>query len=130
MNSWVDVFGLLGKEELAQVQKMGAEAEVLAQNKFGFTKNTKTIDSIINNKKHIPDGKDIAKLYEVKCVGKQGYTTQIKSYVDFAEKNNLEVILIVDNTTTLSKPLQKAIDNGDIKLETMDLKYKSLKGCK
>lgn len=45
-NSWVDPFGLLGAEALAAAQKMGAEAEVIAQKKYGFTKNRDFIDSI------------------------------------------------------------------------------------
>ena len=125
VNSWVDVFGLLSAKELATAQTRGANAEIIAQNKYGFTKNTEHIRSIKQGKYHIPDGMTNTTIYEVKCVGTQGYTRQIKSYVATGK----DVVLITDIDTKLSKPLQQAIDEGKIKLEQTDLKNRTNIGC-
>jgi hypothetical protein len=64
-------------------------------------------------------------IYEVKCVGKQGYTRQIKSYVATGK----DVVVIVDTDTKLSKPLQQAWDDGKLKVERTDLKNRPKMGC-
>lgn len=64
-------------------------------------------------------------IYEVKCVKKQGYTRQIKSFVATGKK----VTLIVDNGTTLSRALQKAWDDKLLDIEFTDLKNKSKISC-
>ena len=120
-NLELDVWGLLTAEELSADRLMGEKAEIIAQNKYGFEKNTRAIDSIIKDKKHIPDGMTSTTIYEVKCVKKQGNTRQIKSYVNSGK----DVVLIVDTDTKISKQLQKSIDDGKIKLERTDLKGRS-----
>jgi len=125
-NTWIDPFGLLSATELAAAQQMGASAETIAQNKFGFEKNTIKIDSIRDGRYHIPDGMMDTTIYEVKCVKQQGYTRQLKSYVNTGKK----VVLIVDtDTKKLSKPLQQAIADGKIKLERTDLKNRPKTKC-
>jgi RHS repeat-associated protein len=121
-NSWIDPLGLLSAKELAAAQKMGANAETIAQKRYGFTKNTATVPSIEAGRYHIPDGMTDTTIFEVKCVGKQGYTRQIKSYV---EKGRRDVVLIVDTDTKLSKPLQQMVDDGVIQLERTDLKNRT-----
>lgn len=122
-NTWIDPFGLLGAEALAAAQKMGANAEVIAQNKYGFAKNTEWVDSIKEGRYHIPDGMTNTDIYEVKCVKKQGYTRQIKSFVDTGKN----VTVIVDTDTKLSKVLKQAELDGKLKIERTDLKNRPKK---
>lgn len=110
---------------LHEFKKWGADAEKIAQNKYGFGKNTTSIRSIKAGKYHIPDGMTDTTIYEVKCVGKQGYTRQIKSYVATGK----DVIVIVDIDTKLSKQLQQAWDDGKLKIEYTDLKNRTKTGC-
>jgi len=123
VNSWIDPFGLLGAEALAAAQKMGAEAEIIAQNKYGFAKNTERVDSIKKGRHHIPDGMTDTQLFEVKCVKKQGFTRQIKSFV----KTGKNVTLIVDTDTKLSRVLKQAEIDGKLKIERTDLKNRPKK---
>ena len=122
-NSWVDPFGLLGAEALAAAQKMGANAEVIVQNKYGFAKNTEWVDSIKEGRCHIPDGMTNTDIYEVKCVKKQGYTKHIKYFVDTGKN----VTVIVDTDTKLSKVLKQAEIDGKLKIERTDLKNRPKK---
>ena len=129
-NTWIDPFGLLSAEELWEIRQMGDHAEKVAQSRFGFDKNTERISSTQKGKYHIPDGKYGTKLFEIKCVAKQGLTKQIKSFMAASKK---PLTLVVNKDTKISKPLQKQIDANKINLKRIDLKkgFKpKAKGCK
>ena len=53
-------------------------------------------------------------LGEVKNVSKMHYSIQLRDYVTWAKANDFKVILMVRPTTKLTKPLQEAVDRGDI----------------
>jgi len=107
----------LSAPELAAAAAKGEKAETIAQKLFNFKKNYTRISSTQSGRYHVPDGMKKSTIYEVKCVAKQGYTRQLKSYHATGKK----VVLIVDNTTTLSKPLKQAIAGKKITLKTVDL---------
>jgi hypothetical protein len=66
----------------------------------------------------IPDILDRAAgmIGEVKNVSELSYTQQLRDYVAYAKANGLQFDLYVRTSTTLSGPLQAAVDAGDINL--------------
>ena len=53
---------------------------------------------------------------ESKNVTRQSYTRQLRDYVDKATEMGTQLELYVRQNTTLSKPLQEAIDKGLINI--------------
>lgn len=53
---------------------------------------------------------------ESKNVARQSYTRQLRDYVDKATEMGTKLELYVRQNTKLSKPLQKAIDEGLINI--------------
>lgn len=79
--------------------------------------NTIRID-LPNGGYRIPDILDESSgvLGEVKNVGRLSYTQQLRDYTAYAQENGMQFDLYVRGTTSLSGPLQGAIDNGLINL--------------
>jgi Restriction endonuclease fold toxin 7 len=69
------------------------------------------------NRIRIQDAISGTTLTEVKNVDKLSYTQQIRDYAAYASQNGLKVELHVRPSTTLSGPLQQAINNGQITLK-------------
>jgi hypothetical protein len=64
----------------------------------------------------IPDGLSKTALSEVKNAGKLSYTSQLRDFAAWAGQEGLQFDLIVRQSTRLSRPLQAAIDAGEINL--------------
>lgn len=109
--------GAIAKVESAAeyANRVGQEAEVAVNAAYDIGSKT---PFLINGRARIADGlNDIAKtISEVKNVGYQYYSTQLKDYVDYASQAGLQFQLFVRNSTKLSPQLQQAIDQGKILL--------------
>lgn len=69
----------------------------------------------INGTRRVPDGiVEAVSLNEVKNVGRQGLTVQIRDYLQFAKDNKLQFNLYTNEETKISRPLQDLIDAGEI----------------
>ncbi len=69
----------------------------------------------INGRSRIADGLIPGEsISEVKNVGYQAYTQQLRDYVDYAQQNGLRYDLYTRPDTILSSPLQNAISSGRI----------------
>ncbi|RYZ75724.1 MAG: hypothetical protein EOP06_32045 [Proteobacteria bacterium] len=72
------------------------------------------------NNLRFPDNLTATTLTEVKNVRKQGFTGQLRDYVNYSKANNLDLDLFVRGSlhsqgpTTFTKPLADAIRRGDI----------------
>lgn len=64
----------------------------------------------------IPDGLTDSVLSEVKNVGSLSYTQQLRDFTRYSNENGLQFNLYVRPATTLSGPLEDAINNDLIKL--------------
>lgn len=81
----------------------------------GIVKNTKHIKSLTGTASYrVPDGLTDTAIIEVKNVSKLSYTNQLRDYVAWAKHKGLRFELYVRESTQLSKPLQEAVDRGDI----------------
>ncbi|WP_237155615.1 RHS repeat-associated core domain-containing protein, partial [Oryzibacter oryziterrae] len=96
--------GTLGKEGEAAVRKLYDIGE----------KPTSPIEMGIKGKGRIPDGMTTETISEVKNVGKQSLTSQLRDYLDFAGRTDRTFNLYTRPETKLSGPLQSLIDDGNI----------------
>lgn len=71
----------------------------------------------IGAKMRFPDGMTATVLSEVKNVGRQSYTSQLRDYAAFAKSTGRRFDLYVRPNTILSGPLVDAIKAGDITLK-------------
>lgn len=102
----------------------GKLGESIAQEAFNFVKNTKIIKSI----GRIPDGVSYTDgvasvFYEVKNVGYQTYTSQLKDMIGYATKNNIQFKLIVRQGAKISNSLQALKDAGKITIDYLNMKF-------
>ncbi|MFC3356022.1 putative toxin [Sphingobacterium zeae] len=68
----------------------------------------------IGGKMRFPDRLTASTLEEVKNVKTQSFTRQLRDYLNYSQSTNREMILYTRKTTTLSGPLQKAIEAKQI----------------
>jgi RHS repeat-associated protein len=100
-------------ERLADARQLGRAGEA------GIVKNTERIPSASKTAEYrIPDilDRSAGVIGEVKNVAKQSYTRQLRDTVAYAKEAQLEAQLIVRTDTQLTRPLQAAVDAGDITL--------------
>jgi hypothetical protein len=64
----------------------------------------------------IPDELNSSVIGEVKNVSSLSYTNQLRDFEAYAQQQGLTFDLYVRGSTTLSGPLQEAVDNGQIVL--------------
>lgn len=96
------------KKTAGQLGKEG-EAAVRAAHTIGDKKNI-----VVNGRDRTPDGMTATTLSEVKNVGHQSFTKQLRDYLDFAQDKGLRFDLYVRPNTTLSGPLEQARASGFI----------------
>ena len=70
----------------------------------------------INGRTRILDGLNDTAVTEVKNVGYQAYTQQLRDSLAYAQQTGRQFDLYVRGSTTLSGPLQDAITSGQINL--------------
>lgn len=100
-------------DAMAGVRAAGAQGEAAA----GIVKNTQRIPSLSGSAPYrIPDGLGNGVLSEVKNVSSLSYTSQLRDFAGYAQQEGLAFNLYVRGSTTLSGPLQAAVDNGTITL--------------
>lgn len=58
-------------------------------------------------------------LREIKNVKNQSYTNQLRDFNEWAKQNGYQFVLEVREGATLSKPLQEAIERGEIVLKNI-----------
>lgn len=68
----------------------------------------------IGGRTRIPDALTRTTLTEVKNVKSLSFTRQLKDFYTYAKQNGLDFILYTRPNTTLSGPLQEAINSGSI----------------
>jgi len=88
--------------------------------KAGVVKNTERIPSASGKANYrVPDvlNHKLEVIGEVKNVKYQPYTAQLKDYVSYAKQNNYRFELYIKQGAQLSKPLQKAVNAGDVILK-------------
>jgi RHS repeat-associated protein len=105
----------------ALARTLGQAGETIS----GILKNTQRINSLTGTAQyHIPDQllKSQRLISEVKNVAQLSLTNQIKDYSAFAQQEVYTFELWVRETTKLSQPLQKLIDNGQIILKHLEPK--------
>ena len=81
----------------------------------------KTVRSVAGRAR-IPDGINVAAktVNEVKAVGSQALTSQLKDYIQIAKNEQFQFVLYVyQNTVKLSGPLKQAIAQGLVKLQNI-----------
>jgi len=101
-------------ERMAQIASKGRRGEE-AVRKVADIGEKVTIN--VNGRMRIPDGiLEGVSLNEVKNVSRQGLTSQLRDYLQFARdpKNNLQFNLYTNEETRISQPLQELIDAGEI----------------
>ena len=101
---WVRAAGRLGEDIVQLANSIGK--------KRAFT---------INGRRRIPDGinDELRTLSEIKNVQSLSFTQQLRDYLDHARNIGYQFKLYVRPNTTLSGPLQDAINRGDIILCTI-----------
>jgi hypothetical protein len=100
-----------GNKALDNARMLGKAGEQASD----VTKNSKRIDSITMTANYrIPDGLSDFDLIEVKNVMYQGYTNQIKDFHLYSKRYNINFTLYTRANTTISGPLQKLIESGEI----------------
>jgi len=110
------------KSERARENKArGARAETRAG--IDPTKKKISIPSQTGASRRIPDDLDIANrtLTEVKNVGYQAYTDQIKDFRLYTQARGYTFDLIVDNNTKLAPEIEDLVRKKEINLVRMDL---------
>ena len=68
-----------------------------------------------------PDGMTATTLNEVKNVGNQSFTKQLRDYLDYAQDKGLRFDLYVRPNTTLSGPLEQARASGFINVIKIEM---------
>ena len=103
-----------GESASELMRRLGQEGEQL----LGVPKNTKHISSLSGTAKYrIPDGLTDELLIEAKNVKNLSFTSQLQDSLHHSIESGRTMILQVREGTTLSAPLQRAVDAGWIKLE-------------
>jgi len=98
---------------MAGVRAAGSEGEAAA----GIVKNTQRIPSLSDSAAYrIPDELGNGVLGEVKNVSNLSYSSQLRDFAAYAQQQGLQFNLYVRGSTTLSGPLQAAVDDGTINL--------------
>jgi hypothetical protein len=103
----------------ATARQLGQQGEAVS----GVVKNTERIPSLTGTAKYrTPDGLNTTTrtIDEVKNVGYQARTNQIRDNIAFAQQNGFTFNLHVRTTTRLSGPLQREIVAGTINLRTFN----------
>lgn len=97
------------EDAMAGVRAAGSAGERAA----GIVKNTDHIPSLSDTAAYrIPDELNATTLGEVKNVGSLSYTQQLQDFQAYAAQQGLTFNLYVRGSTTLSGPLQTAVDDG------------------
>lgn len=68
----------------------------------------------VNGRTRIPDALTESTLIEVKNVKTLSFTQQLRDFHTYSKQNGLKFILYTRPNTTLSGPLQEAINSGSI----------------
>ncbi|MDA8044904.1 MAG: putative toxin [Actinomycetota bacterium] len=98
---------------MAGVRAAGSAGE----NAAGIIKNTDRIPSLSGTAAYrIPDELNSSVIGEVKNVSSLSYTSQLRDLEAYAQQDGLTFNLYVRGSTTLSGPLQDAVNAGDINL--------------
>ncbi len=112
---------LAGAEKIesstAAAARLGREGEALS----GIVKNKERIPSLTGTANfRIPDGLNFAAktIEESKNVAKLGLTNQIRDDIRFAQKHQFTFTLHVRTTTILTKPLQREVAAGNVRINT------------
>jgi hypothetical protein len=101
------------EDTMAGVRAAGSSGEQQA----GIIKNTDRIPSLSGTAAYrIPDELNSSVLGEVKNVSNLSFTNQLQDFSGYAQQEQLQFNLYVRGSTTLSGPLQAAVDSGDINL--------------
>jgi len=101
------------EDAMAGVRAAGSEGEAAA----GIVKNTQRIPSLSDSAAYrIPDELGNGVLGEVKNVSNLSYSSQLRDFAAYAQQQGLQFNLYVRGSTTLSGPLQAAVDDGTINL--------------
>ncbi|MEL7658128.1 MAG: putative toxin, partial [Bacillota bacterium] len=99
-----------------QARQLGKEGEDAA----GIVNPKERIPSLTGTANYrVPDEllHDEQILREIKNVGRQSYSSQLKDFNEWATQKGYQFVLEVRPGTILSRPLQEAIENGDIILK-------------
>jgi hypothetical protein len=96
------------KSGTALARELGATGE----NAVGITGPKTAIN--VNGRVRIPDALTESALTEVKNVKSLSFTQQLRDFHTFSQQRNLDFILYTRPSTTLSGPLQNAINQGAI----------------
>lgn len=102
-------------QRTALARQLGNAGEAAA----GIVKNTQRIPSASGTARYrIPDILDHSArvIGDVKNVGRQSYTAQLRDFAAYASQNGYTFELWVRPTTRLSGPLQQAVSQGDLVL--------------
>jgi hypothetical protein len=101
-------------DRMTVIRQLGRTGEEAAQ----IVKNTQRIESLSGTATfRVPDELTATTLKEVKNVAKLDFDAQIRDSLHYSIMTNREFILVVRSDTQLSRPLQRAIEKGWIKLE-------------
>lgn len=103
---------VIAGERMAQAAAKGARGEAAVKETYNIGERLRFE---INGSRRISDGfrQDVS-ISEIKNVSRQGLTSQIKDYMQFAQKSDLRFDLYTNESTKLSAPLQQAVDAGAI----------------
>ena len=106
-------FCVAAEDGMAGVRAAGTAGEDAA----GIVKNADHIPSLSGTAAYrIPDELNSTTLGEVKNVSSLSYTNELRDFAAYAQQEGLTFNLYVRGSTSLSGPLQNAVDAGDINL--------------
>ncbi|MBC7390410.1 MAG: hypothetical protein H7329_14430 [Opitutaceae bacterium] len=97
------------KAQTIQESKNKGNAGEIASNTNGPKKAIK-----VNNRVRYPDKVTTKTVEESKNVNKQGWTQQLKDYLQYAQDQLKQLVLHTNEETKLSKPLEKQIESGNV----------------
>lgn len=113
-------FGIGGKVSKAAGMDTVRAAGLAGEKAAGVVRNSQHIPSLSGTAAYrIPDGLNSYALEEVKNVSRLSYSRQLQDFAAYSKQNGLAFNLYVrggSSPTTLSGPLQAAVDKGDINL--------------
>lgn len=95
-------------DAMANARSLGAAGEA----SVGITEAKTGIQ--IGGKMRFPDRLTATTLEEVKNVGSQSFTRQLRDYLNYSQQTGRQMILHTRPTTTMTGPLKKAIESGQI----------------
>lgn len=109
------VVGRIGRTgaRMAEIAAKGRQGEDAVRQIADIGEKTKIS---VDGRLRIPDGIRQTVLSESKNVNYQGFTFQLRDYLQFSRQNGMRFDLYVSDATTISKPLQKQVDDGAIRL--------------